>query len=156
MAQGGRKQAETLLGELAALLDTPELAFDSLGIARMAVDDVLVEIEYAEDGERLLLLSPLGKFETPAAEDYGRLLDANFYGLGTADATIAREPATGLVVLQRQLALAGLDLPAFEATVGSFVSTAEMLTDRFATEGSRVGTPLPSAPQSDGRHQIRG
>lgn len=157
MEAAGKQQAEALLGELAALLDTPELAFDGNGVARMAMDDVLVEVEFAEDGGRLLLLSPLGKPEKELAECYGRLLDANFYGLGTADATIARDPATQLLVLQRPLALASLDLAGFEAALGSFVSAAEILMNGLEAGSAVDVEPATVIPTTAPSHlAIRG
>jgi len=96
----------------------------------------------------MLMLASLGRPEASAIV-YGRLLDANLFWAAAAGATLAREAASGSVVLQRALPVAGLDITRFEAALQSFVDAAERLRDRLTDDAEAferqpaVGRQLP-------------
>lgn len=87
-------------------------------------------------------MSPVGRPQA-SSEIYGWLLDANLFWLGTAGATLARDAASGSVVLQRSLPGARLDLEQFEAALQTLVDTAERLRGRLAQHD------MPGGEQED-------
>jgi hypothetical protein len=124
-------QVNAVLGQFGAHVGLPGCALDDEGAAQLALDEVFVTLLLDEPAGSLLLLSPVGRPQ-PSSEIYGWLLDANLFWSGTAGATLARDAASGSVVLQRSLPGAGLDLEQFETALQTLVDAAERLRGRLA------------------------
>ena len=138
-----RQQLDQALAQLAAGLGLEDLALDEEGGARLVLDEVLVQLELDEAGERLILLAPLGEPEGDPARAYGRLLDANFFWAGTNGAMLAREPASRTIVLLRALPTAGLEGEDLATALAGFVDAAEALKDELRAEAAEP--PLEAA-----------
>lgn len=133
MSQTTRRQIDGILDGFAARIELEGFALDADGNAQLAFDDVLVHLQLDEADDRLLMLAPLGTPGTDAADAYRQLLDANFFWSETNGATVARDPATGAVVLMRGVQVTGLGADQFEAALQGFVNAAESLTKRLNT-----------------------
>lgn len=127
-----RDRIDRLLAEFGERLELEGLALDEEGVAQLALDDVLVTLEHDEAGGRLVMTAPLGEPRGDRAEAYGRLLDANLFWSGTDGATLARERASGMVVMMRALPVAGLDPDGFEGALRGFVDAAERIASDLA------------------------
>lgn len=146
MSGGSMLQAARLIAELGDRLGMSDLDLDGDGLTQIALDGVDVQIEYAGDGHRLILTAPIANPEHDLAQHYGRMLDAGFYGMGTGDAAVVRDPKTHILLLQRQLALSAVDAAELEASLGSFVNAAEALMVEFAADTTDpVAGAMPEA-----------
>ena len=146
MISKAREQADRLLTEFGSMIGLDGFALDETGHARLAFDEVFVSLDLREEDGSLVLVAPLGEPPERTVENYGRLLDANLHWAGTGGSTLAREPATGVIVLQHAIALDGLDESSFETAVRGFVDAAERLAALVATPpgSGRANTPSPA------------
>ena len=118
--------AEAFLASLGEDLGLEGLAFDEQGRILLAIDgQQLVTLALdAEDPDALYLFSAIvpASSETPGL--LWRALKANYLWDGTAGATLAVEPETGLLVAHRRLVLPGLTYPDFHQAVRLFAELA--------------------------------
>jgi len=127
---------QSLLSELGASMGLPNLALDENGCARL-IFDKRIEVNFENDPvtRRLQIYSVLGR--VPAAEKeplFELLLNANLFGTGTGDATLAVDSLEGDIVLCRTIT--GQDLPfsLFQSIVESFVGTAEKWIEKLSRQ----------------------
>ena len=106
------------------------------------------EIELQDQGSLLLLASILGT-EGPKPPAFLQImLESNFLWQGGRGATLAIEPASGVITLEQRLPLAGLAYPEFQAALEVFVNTLAdwtALAGKAMDEGGRrmVQPPAP-------------
>ena len=156
MSQTTRRQIDGILDGFAARIELDGFALDADGNAQLAFDDVLVQLQLDEADDRLLMLAPLGSPGDDAAAIYRQMLDANFFWSETNGGTVARDPATGAVVLMRGVQVTGLDAERFEAALQGFVNAAESLSARLTTgEDQTVESDAPAELYTGGP-MIRG
>jgi hypothetical protein len=123
---------------------------DESGGAQFGFDKVFVGMDLDEAQGQARLLSPIGR---PGTVALGRLLDANLSQDGTV---VARDAASGLVVLTLRLGVEGLDVPAFEAALGTFVAKVEGLRATLDEETSTGVLPPVTAPRDRGAQMRAG
>lgn len=117
-----------------------QCSLDDRGTALLTFDDVPVSLLLDEERGALLLLATVGR--PPAtAEIYGWLLDANLFWAGTRGATLSREAAAGVILLQQSLPVADLQAEALETSLERFVTTVENLRSQL---GQHDADPLPN------------
>lgn len=126
-----REQINLLLTEFGREIGLDGLALDEDGHAALAFDDVLVNFEIEEGGERLLLYAYLGEIRGDAAASMRAMLEANLFWRGADGGTLAIERATGGVVLELAVPAASLDRSKLQATLERFINTAEDWTQRI-------------------------
>lgn len=134
MSQTTRQQTDAILEGFAARIDLAGFALDADGNAQLAFDDVLVHLQLDEADDRLLMLAPLGLPAEDAADAYRQLLDANFFWSETNGGTVARDPATGAVVLMQGVQVGNLDADRFEAALQGFAPSASIAIPSRASE----------------------
>ncbi|CCB66687.1 type III secretion system chaperone [Hyphomicrobium sp. MC1] len=151
-------QVNGVLEQFGAQVGVPSCALDDEGGLEFALDNTHVSLLLDEDKGALLMLSTLGR--PPAtAETYGRLLDANFFWSDFDGVTLARDSISQAIVLQRSLAVEGLDYPKFEQGLQRFVETAERLVGILGAEETQedeAGERMPTTTTDSSDHFIRG
>jgi Tir chaperone protein (CesT) family len=73
-----KETVNQVLAEFGQQIGLEELRLDDNGYAALAFDDVVVNLEYDEDRERLLMSAYLGEPQGDRLQTYELLLDANF------------------------------------------------------------------------------
>ena len=139
-------QTDQLLGELGQRIGLEGLALDDEGHASLGLDDVFVSLDVREEVGQLLLSAPLGQPGGDSAQLYGRMLDANFLGVGTAGATLARSPGSGTIVLWQALPREELEISRFEQRLQSFVDIAEAWAAAIGEAGDAA---VPEEPAGE-------
>jgi hypothetical protein len=139
-----KETVNQVLGEFGKQIGLDDLRLDDNGYAALAFDDVVVNLEYDEEPERLLMSAYLGEPQGERLKTYELLLDANFCWQGTAGATLSLERETGGIVLFQALPARALERQALAAALETFVNTADAWILQLA----------PAA--GDDRHIIRG
>ena len=148
-------QTDQLLGELGQRIGLEGLALDDEGHASLGLDDVFVSLDVREEAGQLLLSAPLGQPGGDSAQLYGRMLDANFLGVGTAGATLARSPGSGTIVLWQALPREELEISRFEQRLQSFVDIAEAWAAAIGEAGDAAVPEEPAGEAPPGL-MIRG
>lgn len=141
-------QARTnqLLDELGRRIGLEGLALDDEGHASLGLDEIFVSLDVQEEAGQLLLSTSLGQPGGDSAQLYGRMLDANFLGVGTAGATLARSPGSGTIVLWQALPREELEISRFEQRLQSFVDIAEAWTAAIGEAGDAA---VPEEPAGE-------
>lgn len=119
-------QVDAILERFGAEVGLDDCRLDDESCARFGLDGVLVDLMLDEAAASLLLMTTIGR-PRETVEAYARLLDANLFFAETAGAALAREAGSNIIVLQRQLAVEGLDLARFESALKALVDVAERL-----------------------------
>jgi Tir chaperone protein (CesT) family len=152
-----KETVNKVLGEFGKQIGLDDLRLDDNGYAALAFDDVVVNLEFDADLERLLMSAYLGEPQGDRLKTYELLLDANFCWQGTAGGTLSLERETGGIVLFQQLPARALDLRALEAALETFVNTADAWTLQIAQAAEAAAAPAADHPAvGDNRHIIRG
>jgi Tir chaperone protein (CesT) family len=152
-----RETVNKVLGEFGRQIGLEELRLDDNGYAALAFDDVVVNLEYDEDGERLLMSAYLGAPRGDPLKTCELLLDANLRWQGTAGGTLSLERETGGIVMFQALPARTLDLQTLEAALESFVNTADTWTLQLGQAEAAAAAPTSDRPAAgDDRHIIRG
>ena len=121
-------QAQQLLADFGASLGLDGLSLDEDGHCALAFDEVMVNIDFIEETQDLLFYSALGISDEAQRSDPAillPLLQANYFGMGTAGGQIGIDKTSGMVTLSRAYPLQLLDLQGLTASLQAFVSTAE-------------------------------
>lgn len=121
-------QAQQLLSDFGASLELPGLSLDETGHCALLFDEVMVNMDFIEETQDLLLYSALGISDEGQRSDPAillPLLQANYFGMGTAGGQIGIDKISGMVTLSRAYPLQLLDLQGLTAGLQAFVSTAE-------------------------------
>jgi hypothetical protein len=126
-----KETVNQVLGEFGKQIGLDDLRLDDNGYAALAFD-VVVNLEYDEEPERLLMSAYLGEPQGERLKTYELLLDANFCWQGTAGATLSLERETGGIVLFQALPGRALERQALEAALETFVKTADAWTLQLA------------------------
>jgi hypothetical protein len=126
-----KETVNQVLGEFGKQIGLDDLRLDDNGYAALAFD-VVVNLEYDEEPERLLMSAYLGEPQGERLKTYELLLDANFCWQGTAGATLSLERETGGIVLFQALPARALERQALEAALETFVNTADAWTLQLA------------------------
>jgi hypothetical protein len=134
---------QQILGDFGKTIGLDDLELDAAGYCCLMIDNNLViNIEFEEPDARLLLYAKVGRPGPDRAAALTAILEANYLGRGTGGATLGLEPESGSIVLSRDLAIAGMDVPGFSDALERFVNTAEVWS-------KRLGEASASAPPSD-------
>jgi hypothetical protein len=152
-----RERVNQALGEFGKQIGLDDLRLDDNRYAALAFDDVVVNLEFDEDLERLVLSAYLGEPRDDRLKTYELLLDANFCWQGTAGGTLSLERETGGIVLFQSLPTRTLDLRALEAALETFVNSADAWTLQIGQAEAAAAAPTSDRPAAgDNRHIIRG
>lgn len=117
-----------LLASLAEQTGLDQLEIDENGACALQFDDrVTVYLVENEEEGTVRLVSDLGPpdDEVGGGALFQAMLEANWLGSGTHNATLSIEPGTRNVCLWQQAALTTLDPLSFTDLLGQFVDTAE-------------------------------
>lgn len=141
---GGFPPAATaLVDELGRELGIAGLAFDGDGIVSLQIDRLTVSL--AVDGDGLTLFAPVSEAEVADPSRLARALMANFLWIDSDGATLALEPQSRRLALQRRLPLAGLDCPGFVAALERFTALAESWLDGLGGDAAEDRAAMPAA-----------
>jgi hypothetical protein len=140
-----------LLNDLKEAIGLPEFELDEDGYACLALDEVMLNLEFDEETNRLMLYSPLGEIPASGCEAlYETLLEANFLGQQTGGATLGLQREDNAVVLHQAVSLAGVTSVQFQGLLETFVDAAETWMGKLAgvegTPGSATRSADPSSP----------
>ena len=149
MTSTHRNQLNEVLRRFGQGIGLDGCGLDGSGGAQFGFDNVFVGMDLNETQGLVRLLSPIGR---PGTVALGRMLDAN---LSQDGAVVARDAASGLVVLTLRMRVEGLDVPAFEAALGTFVAKVEELRATLEEETDAPGAPPPVAVSQDRGAQMR-
>jgi len=126
---------DALLEALGDRLKVPGLRLDEDRAVAIDVDDGRFKVQFNERDDELILTSQVGTTEAQGLERARlceALLEANFAFQGTLGATLALEPESGCVLLQK-ICDDGLDLDLFETLVADFIFAADTWEQRLRT-----------------------
>lgn len=138
--------AKQLLAALGETLTVP-LTFDdeSKSCVLLFEDDLMINIEYDDGTERIVLSSYLDELPTQNAEPFLReLLQANLFWHGARGATFSVEESTGGVIMLYAHSVSDLDAAGFETVVENFTNEAE----RWAKRAAQAKMGIPKEPSS--------
>ena len=141
-----------LLGQLGERLGMDGLRADEQGYCALSIDDGWVlHLALVPERQCVQCMAELGALPAQGREDtLARMLHANALFAGTDGATLGLDAARGTGVLSRELALAGLDLVAFEDALERFVLQAERWTQWLRQAGERAAAPAPAPAPATG------
>ena len=139
MSEPARAQVNAILEQFAAQVGLPSVALDPSDRVQIALDDVIIRIEFDPDGANLILVAPIGEPDSPSLRSYERLLEANLFWHATGGATIARDAGSGVLLLHRMLHVASLDAAGFDAAILTLCGATETIREILATadQGTR-------------------
>ena len=146
--------ASDLIAELAQRTGLSQLTLSPDGTACLVVEDSLsINLEHDSATRRLHLYTVLGPLPTTDREAcYGRLLEANLFGLQTGGGSIGLHRPGSQIVLSRTLDLDILDYTAFEAALEQMVQSAGPLKG-LLDAGAQAQASAPDPRMS---HLLRG
>ncbi|MEJ0015041.1 MAG: type III secretion system chaperone [Acetobacteraceae bacterium] len=132
---------QRIIGEFGQTTGIDDLSLDDGGYCCLVIDqDLVINVEFDEAGQRLLLYSAVGR---PDADRLPLLMEANYLGQGTDGGTLGLQPGTGLLVLSREVPVVQLDVPVFHAALERFVNAAETWTGRLREAAAPVVLDIP-------------
>jgi hypothetical protein len=134
-----------VLADFGKQIGMADLAFDEGGHCVLAIDTTIVNMEYDEQSEFLLVYALIGRPAGNLGATYEAILRANFPGMGSNGAIFSLRPDDGGVVLSRPISTAALDPVGFGEVLESFVATAEDWTGRLQELGT-AAAPNHAAP----------
>jgi hypothetical protein len=123
-----------ILRAFGASIGVEGLALDEYQSCTLAIDDVMLTMQGANDAETLLVYAPVGMIDNNAL-DSGlllQLLEANCLGKGTGGLILGLQPGFGAIILSGQLSTRNLSPVELERFIEFFVSTAEEWGKRLA------------------------
>ena len=156
MSEPARAQVNLILQQFAAHLGLPDIALNSSDGVQIALDDVILRIEFDPDEANLMLIAPIGEPDRPTLRTYERLLDANLFWQATGGATIARDSGSGLLLLQRILHVASLDAAGFDAAILSLCAATESIRGLLAGADQDDRDSLSNEPAEGPLNAIQG
>lgn len=111
--------ANDLIGELAQRTGLPALRLSTEGTASLQADGATtLHIEHDAPGNRLHLYTPLGAPPSTGREAcFGRLLEANLFGLQTGGGSVAFHRPSNQLLLTRTMDLESTDITALETAL---------------------------------------
>lgn len=92
-----------------------------------------ITFEEIEEKNSLYLYSILGNFDLDNSKILSKLLEANLFGLQTANATFSIEPNEQLLILHRHLNSKNIEYREFEAAFLQFFSTVKEWKEKLQT-----------------------
>ncbi len=137
-----RDQLNTLLNDFGKNLDISDLSFDENGYCCLILDDFVINLEVADNGDIIYFYSNVG--ETPSDNReafYEMLLQANFLFCQTNGATLGISREANFVLLSYQVNTSGLDLSRFTRIVENFANTVEMWSNKLSEFSSETVVP---------------
>jgi hypothetical protein len=129
----GTREIDQLVKEFGDGIGLPDLTLDENGYCCLFFDEIGVNIELDETGERLFLYVNVGDLpseKNPAL--YEMLLEANLMFSRTGGATLGIDKENALVALACTIPLLGLDKRTFERRLESFIAMAENWQGKIA------------------------
>jgi hypothetical protein len=122
----GKKEMEALVSDLGKEVGIPELELDEDGYCCLFFDDVVVNMEWDDENERLLLYTSVGDIPEDGREElFEKLLDANLFWKNTGGATLSIDNGEKRVVMTYELLLANVSFADFKTVLENFVNVAE-------------------------------
>lgn len=120
---------QTLLSEFGKTVGIPDLCFDENGYCCLFFDDMVVNMELAEDGDHLFLYSNVGEIpEGNLPAFYEMLLEGNYFFRKTRGATLGIDRDANIVLLIYRRPTLNLELSDFEQLIENFVNVTESWT----------------------------
>lgn len=121
---------QALISEFGQSLELSDLALDETGYCTLAFNEEwLLNLQYDESLQRLSLFSHLCVVVPECRlQVYARLLSANLFWQETDGATLGMDEDTGMAVLALRHDAHGLNLPALEALLETFIANVEYWT----------------------------
>lgn len=129
--------ADALLREFGDHLGIQGLQFDAFQHACLALDDLVLNLEYEDEEDELLMYIHLGS--APADADkafFVQLLEANFGGVMLGGASLGYNAGRNLLLLTSRLGLAGADVGKLERRVHQLLQVADSWQQRLAARSS--------------------
>ena len=103
-----------------------ELALDENGLCRVSIDEMTISIQEIPEADVVALYADVGELPVEGREDfYAAALKANWMFSGTGGSTLAIDPQSDKVILNRCDSLASLDVEGFSSTLERFVNMLE-------------------------------
>jgi hypothetical protein len=152
----GRDSIQQVMADFGKTVGLDDLGLDEQDYCCLVIEqDLVINIEFDEAGERLMLYSKVGRPGPDREAELTKILQANYLGRGTGGATLGLQPESGAVVLSREVPTAGIDVPSFSASLENFVNVAEAWTRRLADAVS-LAQPSAGSPDHPPVDRIRG
>jgi len=134
-----RQKVGAVLGWYAEEIGLTHWRLDADGQTRLTFGSGFVSLGLDATAGEFVLVSPLGR---PFPSAHGAALDANSALIAIPAGTVASDATSGALVLFCRLPLEGLEVLAFEAALGAFISQAEDLRN-FCNMARRLCRSLP-------------
>ena len=137
-----------VLQAFGASIGVEGLALDDHQSCTLAIDDVMLTVQWKQDSEVLLVYSPVGMIDKNAvnADLLLQLLEASCLGMGTGGLTLGVQPEFGAIVLSGQLPTQNLNPVALERFIEFFASTADEWSKRLAETQPEQAPDTPGIP----------
>ncbi len=127
-----KAQFETLLTEFGRIIGIEPLSLDEENGCTLSFDEQVVNIQYVEENNDIILFSDLGKIsESKRADLYQELLTANFYRNQMINSALGYCEATNSIVLVLQQPASGLEIGRMDELIGRFIDIAQAWTQRI-------------------------
>ncbi len=122
-------QANLIVEETMKRLDVPGARLNANGMCAIRLKNINlppVNLSYAEGDDRLVIFSEVGFLAADRElELMRRILEMNLFWTGTAGASFARSPDTGVLVLQRKESIGVLTPETLASQLNAFVAILE-------------------------------
>ena len=124
------------------------LALDEQQSCILAIDDVLITMQWKQDSEVLLVYAPVGTIDNNVGDNRQllQLLEANCLGMGTGGLTLGVQPEFGAIVLSGQFFTQNLNPVALERFIEFFASMADEWSKRLAETQPEQAPDPPGIP----------
>lgn len=127
-----REHVDLALAEVGSRIGLDGMRLEEDGSAVLMLDEIVVNLELDEAGDRLLMYASLGRPAGGREALYEALLRGNFLWGATGGATLSLDPGEGDVMLQQAATASTLDGAALEALLEDFANAAESWAGRVA------------------------
>ncbi|MCL2029299.1 MAG: type III secretion system chaperone [Deltaproteobacteria bacterium] len=123
-----------ILEAFGASIGVEGLALDEHQSCTLAIDEVMLTMQWIEDSEVLLVYAPVGMIDNKVGDNRQllQLLEANCLGQGTGGLTLGVQPEFGAIILSGQLPTQNLNPVGLERFMEFFTSMAEEWSRRLA------------------------
>jgi hypothetical protein len=123
-----------VLAAFGASLGLEGLALDEYQSCTLAIDEVMLTMQWKGDSQILLVYAPVGLIDQDAPDPglLWQLLEANCLGRGTGGLVLGLEPGLGAVILSGQLPTHNLEPVVLERYIESFANMADEWRGRLA------------------------
>ncbi|CAH0535973.1 type III secretion system chaperone [Vibrio marisflavi] len=125
-----KNDIDLLMNGFGGELGIDNLQMDADNCCCLSFDNTVLNMEFDEEQNRLLLYSNVGDIpEHEQAEFYQMLLDANLFWKGTGGGTLSIDKKAESVILISACNTNHLSLESFKSSIASFLDAAETWTN---------------------------